>query len=241
VSLFFFALVPTLAGNTYNYPGNAVCKSCNVGYFARLSGQCEVCPSGTDCYEPGKSTQTMLRIKEGFWRMTANSFVIRECLMGPVACLGDNSSQLASELLGFVIDEGLVNFTNTSVPWVARGRRRLESGIGRRRLAARGDVYGDAYCAKGYMGPMCGVCDPDGYYLDTSGQSPVRFSNSFRMKHQKSFIVELLLVCVQSSMTPSDLFRCLYLQFLIECTCVLYIFFMIYVCRCAPSAMTGKT
>jgi len=105
--------------------------------------------------------------------MSANSLDIRECLLGPVACLGDNGTQLASELLGFLVSEGLGNFNNTSESWVARGRRRLDSGIGRRRLAARGDVYGDAYCNEGYMGPMCGVCDPDGYYLDTSGESPV--------------------------------------------------------------------
>jgi hypothetical protein len=38
---------------------------------------------------------------------------------------------------------------------------------------AAGDLYGDAYCAEGYMGPLCAVCDPNGYYLDVSGDAPV--------------------------------------------------------------------
>ena len=42
-------------------------------------------------------------------------------------------------------------------------------------LSAAGDIYGDAYCAVGYMGPLCAVCDPNGYYLDVSGDEPVLF------------------------------------------------------------------
>jgi hypothetical protein len=80
---------------------------------------------------------------------------------GELGCLGDNTTMASDLMLG----------GNNSWAW---SRRRLEAKR-RRLLAAAGDIYGDAYCAVGYMGPLCAVCDPNGYYLDVSGDEPVRF------------------------------------------------------------------
>jgi hypothetical protein len=127
------------------------------------SGDCVACPDGTKCAADGGSSQEYLRVQAGYWRISAHSVDIRDCLYGALGCLGDNATMASDLMLGGA---------NGSWVWA----RRLRAAKRRRLLAAAGDIYGDAYCAEGYMGPLCAVCDPNGYYLDVSGDAPVGVS-----------------------------------------------------------------
>jgi hypothetical protein len=118
---------------------------------AKTSGDCEACPDGTTCANNGESTQSYLRVQAGYWRISEHSVDVRECVYGAQACSGDNATMASDLMLG----------GNGSWVWPATA------------TPAAGDLYGDAYCAEGYMGPLCAVCDPNGYYLDVSGDAPV--------------------------------------------------------------------
>lgn len=154
-----------MSGDTYAPEGKTECLGCNLGFYVASDGECVACPEGTECESDGESSQRYLKVARGFWRISANSVDVRACVYGELGCLGDNDTMASDLMLG----------GNNSWAW---SRRRLAAKR-RRLLAAAGDIYGDAYCAEGYMGPLCAVCDPNGYYLDVSGEEPVNLRCAF--------------------------------------------------------------
>jgi hypothetical protein len=95
----------------------------------------------------------------------------------PKGCVGDNGT-LASELNygsdddddDDDDDDARRRALAASRPPRAPSARR---GAGRVLGASPGEVFGDAYCAEGYLGPLCGVCDTSSvpsFYFDVDAQ-----------------------------------------------------------------------
>jgi len=92
-----------------------------------------------------------------------------------------------------------------------------DSSSSRRFLLVDGDDYGDAYCAPGYLGPLCGVCDPNGYYFDSDEALCMSCESSWGLGVLTSptvfvFLVFILIALVGSAVvffysrsTPLDL------------------------------------
>ena len=125
-------------GDRFSTPGATSCDLCNAGFYYDIDQTCVVCPDGTECPTDGGSTQESLTLQEGYWRIDATSDDIYECPIDG-ACIGDSAT------------------TSTS----SGGRRRRE-------LLDESSAYGDRYCAKGYEGPLCGVCSSEFHYDDDS-------------------------------------------------------------------------
>jgi hypothetical protein len=101
----------------------------------------------------------------------------------PKGCVGDNGT-LASELnYGSDDDDDdddarrrrtLAASRPPRAPSALRGAGVRRPGEAGRVLGASpGEVFGDAYCAEGYLGPLCGVCDTSSvpsFYFDVDAQ-----------------------------------------------------------------------
>ena len=114
-------------GDLFSEAGSVKCILCLRTFYFSIEGVCVPCPDGVLCDTDGSSTQVLMNLAAGYWRISGASTDVNKCPFSD-GCAGGN------------------NFDG-------------------RRLAANVQ-YGDGYCSEGYMGPLCAVCRPNGYYFD---------------------------------------------------------------------------
>jgi len=135
---------------------------CEAGSFSDKTGQaaCQDCPG--NLYSVKGAPSCLLCLK-GFFYSLAGACV--ECSAGLICDADGGSTQ--QEL---TIDKGYWRLTSTTdiihacpIPGSCIGGGTFVAiGGQQRRLAQDSDVY----CEKGYVGPICASCDPDGYFFD---------------------------------------------------------------------------
>ena len=117
-------------GDRFSTPGATSCDLCNAGFYYDIDQTCVVCPDGTECPTDGGSTQESLTLQEGCWRIDATF-----------------RTTSTNRPIDGAMHRGFGDDVNES-----SGSRR------QRELLDESSAYGDRYCAKGYEGPLCGVC-----------------------------------------------------------------------------------
>ena len=126
---------------------------CNPGYYLKAAAgnstrttvrECVLCDADLlDCSTPGVTVANM-PIATGAWRVSNTSTQVLECF-NKAACVGAAGPAAAA-----------ANAT-------AASRRQLIGGTNAASLAVSGSTAGDALCAAGHTGILCGAC-LDGHY-----------------------------------------------------------------------------
>jgi len=135
-----------------------------------LSGlaSCSDCP-GNEYSSPGAtSCELCLR---NFYFSLENTCV--ECPDGTL-CLGDGGSTQETLALaeGFWrVSPSSIDIQVCPLEGACIGTPSENGGTAERALVESFSAYSDGYCAKGYVGPLCAVCDPGGFYFDPDARA----------------------------------------------------------------------
>lgn len=142
----------------YCAPGSTIPNppACAVSYYlesvpgpnATTTFKCVTCNAAVmDCSVPGVTVANM-PIKAGVWRLSNSTVTIEECF-NLLACAGNLGIAAPAPALP-TNASNTTNTTNTSVVEAAAGRRLS--------VAVVEETYGEALCAPGHTGALCGTC-----------------------------------------------------------------------------------
>jgi len=81
------ATCSSCSGISFSFEEAASCTRCSKKYYY-FDSSCIHCPEGTKCGEDGMSTLNDLLILPGWWRISKETGVVRQCMHGSVACRG---------------------------------------------------------------------------------------------------------------------------------------------------------
>jgi len=138
---------------TYSPAGAASCTDCAPGSFndAPGLGVCSDCPGNT--YSDAGSSECLLCLRYFYYSL------LGECVACPVGTSCEEDGGSTQENL--IVLEGYWRISpNAYEIWPCP---LLGSCVGNADFVDEGN----GYCTEGYVGPLCAVCDPDGFYLNT--------------------------------------------------------------------------
>jgi len=157
------------AGKTTAGVAAATCEACALGTFKAAAGLgvCSDCP-GND-YSTSGATACNRCLRGFYFSATAT------CEACPSGTICSDDGGATQEVL--TLAKGYWRISPWSVDVQAcrlssacvGGVENASAADQRRRLL--GESFSDVYCAKGYTGPLCGVCDPNGFYLNPDAQA----------------------------------------------------------------------
>ena len=168
------ACAPCDVGRHQGATGQAACEACEAGKVAAEAGLgvCDFCPSPT--YSPAGAS-SCAQCVSGFYYSLLETCV--SCPKGTLCAADGGSTQTH-----LTLQEGYWRLFATSVDVFAcplPGSCAGGDAVSRRQLLS--STFGDKYCATGYMGPLCAVCDTDGgFYFDPDTSACYACSSSFR-------------------------------------------------------------
>jgi len=202
-------------GQSQPAPGQTNCSDCQAGAFNDKQGQasCQDCPG--DRFSLRAASSCELCNKGYFFSADKRC---KRCDEGVICDVDGGSIQQQ-----LTLQKGFWRFTETTdaihvCPLLNSCRGGSSSQVHQRKL---GDLFdSDIYCEDGYTGPMCAVCNPDGYVFDPDTQQCVdcdQKSLRSRLISSKSpflhlavitilltFISGMLMICSGRKRQPKD-------------------------------------
>jgi len=186
-------------GQAQPAPGQTDCSDCQAGAFNDKLGQasCQDCPGVLYSLKAASSCELC---NKGYFVSLKKTCI--QCDEGVICDVDGGSIQQQ-----LTLKKGVWRLTETTdtihvcpLPNSCRGGS--SSQVHQRKLGILFDS--DIYCEDGYTGPMCAVCDPDGYFFDPDKQQCMTCNQrglGSRLISSPSLILPLLilttlLICV---------------------------------------------